>query len=354
MQRLGREAYLIIFIIFLLLMLGAMSLRTRNAKQKGGSYQADASFAELRYPYSRMSPREQQLYDVLYAGISDFQDTIALPGTYTAEEYKHVYLNLRMQEPELFYVERVYELADEMDEANIIYRMSRETAEALRSQLDAAADRILAGVSRSLPEWEQVLQIHDAIGAGCRYGKGAYSDDAVGSLVDGTAQCEGYSQGLLYTLRRAGFDAMCVPGHSGNGTDHVWNIVKIDGAYYNIDLTWDDANSYGTHTAHTCFAMPDAEFSDHYHDPTAYIPPACSTAQQTFYQRRGYLLSEPAQLDMSVNQWMMQQGGSFMEFCCRDKSVMDNVRQALSAHFSGTGYAVYWDEVRHAAVIMPQ
>ena len=351
MRRLGREAYLVIFIVFLLLMLGGLTLRAKSSKQKKPDYRSDASFVQMRYPYSRLTAREQQLYDALYAGISDYQDTIELPDTYTANEYEHVYLTVRMQEPELFYVERVYELSEQMHEANIIYSMQREDAEPLRRQLDAAADSILAQVPPGLSEWEQILQIHDAIGARCTYGTGRHSDDAVGSLVDGVAQCEGYSQGFLYTLRRAGFEAMCVPGHSGNGTEHVWNIVKIEGAYYNMDLTWDDDNSYGTRTAHTCFAMPDNAFTDHYPDRTALDPPACGSAQQTYYQRRGYVLSEPTQLDTSVDRWMSQQGGGFMEFCCRDVNAASSVQAALKARFLGTGYAVYWDEVRHAAVI---
>ena len=27
------------------------------------------------------------------------------------------------------------------------------------------------------------------------------------------------------------------------GTDHAWNAVKLDGLWYNIDVTWDDKNN---------------------------------------------------------------------------------------------------------------
>ncbi len=50
--------------------------------------------------------------------------------------------------------------------------------------------------------------------------------------------CQGYSSMLYYMLNKAGIDSRIITG-TGNGGAHAWNIVKIDGLWYNVDVTWD-------------------------------------------------------------------------------------------------------------------
>ena len=53
-----------------------------------------------------------------------------------------------------------------------------------------------------------------------------------------TAVCQGYA-GLLYRLcLEMGISCRMITG-TGNGGAHAWNIVALDGKYYNADSTWD-------------------------------------------------------------------------------------------------------------------
>ncbi|WP_022762514.1 InlB B-repeat-containing protein [Butyrivibrio sp. AD3002] len=61
---------------------------------------------------------------------------------------------------------------------------------------------------------------------------------AYGALVKGTSVCEGYAMGLVYLLEGIDVDSMVVIGNAGGL--HAWNIVKIDGSWYETDPTWDD------------------------------------------------------------------------------------------------------------------
>ncbi len=61
---------------------------------------------------------------------------------------------------------------------------------------------------------------------------------AYGALCNGTAVCQGYAVLLYRMLLEAGVDCRVVTG-SGNGGAHAWNIVCLDGKYYNVDSTWD-------------------------------------------------------------------------------------------------------------------
>jgi transglutaminase/protease-like cytokinesis protein 3 len=65
----------------------------------------------------------------------------------------------------------------------------------------------------------------------------------------------------------AGLEARIISG-IGNGASHAWNIVKVEGKWYNIDLTWDDPLSYNGEAVLTYdyFLKNTKEFSDHRRD----------------------------------------------------------------------------------------
>ncbi len=57
---------------------------------------------------------------------------------------------------------------------------------------------------------------------------------AYGALVKGKAVCQGYAT-LFYAMCRS----MGLPVRIITGNNHAWNIVNLDGLYYNVDATWD-------------------------------------------------------------------------------------------------------------------
>ena len=80
---------------------------------------------------------------------------------------------------------------------------------------------------------------------------------AYGALVERTAVCQGYAVLLYRLLLESGVDVRVIPG-TGNSTLHAWNIVELNGVYYNVDSTWDAGkDSYGY------FLCSEADFSGH-------------------------------------------------------------------------------------------
>ncbi len=70
-----------------------------------------------------------------------------------------------------------------------------------------------------------------------------YAHTAYGSLVLGKAVCDGYSLGFELIMSRLGIPAMIVTGMGGSANNmggHAWNIVNIDGNWYELDTTRDD------------------------------------------------------------------------------------------------------------------
>jgi hypothetical protein len=63
---------------------------------------------------------------------------------------------------------------------------------------------------------------------------------AFAALREGAANCVGYSVLAFKMLRCAGLGVKIVNGLDCNGIQHAWNLVKIDGLWYNLDVTWGD------------------------------------------------------------------------------------------------------------------
>ena len=61
--------------------------------------------------------------------------------------------------------------------------------------------------------------------------------DATGVFLNNDAVCEGYTAALSMVLTILGFENHAIKNKKDN---HVWNRVKVDGVWYNIDATWND------------------------------------------------------------------------------------------------------------------
>ena len=62
---------------------------------------------------------------------------------------------------------------------------------------------------------------------------------AVGVLKNKTAVCEGYAKTFYALMNLMNIPCKMVTG-TGNGVGHAWNMVKVGGKWYHIDVTWDD------------------------------------------------------------------------------------------------------------------
>lgn len=118
------------------------------------------------------------------------------------------------------------------------------------SKEEIIATEIVAKVEGK-SDYEKVKYFHDYICENTVYDsknvdKGIITEEAssaYGSLVKGLAVCSGYSKALQLLCDSAGIECYYVVGETHPGF-HAWNVVKIDGIYYQIDVTWDDEDNF--------------------------------------------------------------------------------------------------------------
>ncbi len=131
----------------------------------------------------------------------------------------------------------------------ITYVVEYYTTAEQEAEVDRAVEQLLKKLNLDqLCDYEKTISIYSYIINNVTYDydnlkNNAYllKHTAYAALMDGTSVCQGYAL-LFYRLAlELGVDARLIPGDSnGDGaTDHAWNIVELDGRYYNLDATYD-------------------------------------------------------------------------------------------------------------------
>ena len=96
--------------------------------------------------------------------------------------------------------------------------------------------------------YDKLKAIHDYIIDHVEYDYDNYKNDAYlvkhatySAAITGKTVCQGYAKYFYRLANKAGIECRVVDG-TANGGRHAWNLVKIDGKYYYVDVTWDDGN----------------------------------------------------------------------------------------------------------------
>ena len=116
---------------------------------------------------------------------------------------------------------------------------------AQRKALNARAKAMMKKVSNWDSQLEKVEKIHDAIIKRSNYDYTSYysgklredSGSVYGNLVRGRSVCAGYAEAFQLVALKAGLQSRYVC----NGS-HAWNLVRVGGKWYHIDVCWDDTS----------------------------------------------------------------------------------------------------------------
>ncbi len=118
-----------------------------------------------------------------------------------------------------------------------------QTDAEIRKLADAVVKEV---VTPGMDDYQTAKALHDWLVLNCKYDMRLYSGNmpdisytAYGPLKYGTSVCAGYAKAYLALLESAGMEAEYVTGDTDRG-GHAWNIVKVDGEWYHVDVTWDD------------------------------------------------------------------------------------------------------------------
>ena len=130
---------------------------------------------------------------------------------------------------------------------DIVFRVTYYTSAEQEAELDEAIENLIDGFGFNIftSDHTKIQTVYDYICQNVAYdyenlGDSSYTlkYSAYAALIDKKAVCQGYANLFYRFMRELEIDCRTVTGKS-KSQSHAWNIVKLDGAYYNVDTTWD-------------------------------------------------------------------------------------------------------------------
>jgi len=281
----------------------------RESTSASTSLYVRSSFDENRYPYfSMLSETEKNMYSLIYEELSKGNQKFECPISVTADQLTRAVDSVLNDHPELFWIDNNYGYSyDPVDgsilEINFVFFDFADTPEKLKNArlaFESAADAI---VSKSLPYAklaERELFIHDYICEHTEYDVEApYNQSAYSVLVLHRSVCAGYARSFQYLMQKAGFTCYYVTGRTdvstGRSVDgrfesgaHSWNMVLLNGDFYNVDCLWDDTASenYGS-SIYPFFNITDNNLLHHQRTGMAISLPGCTATEYKYSNQFG-------------------------------------------------------------------
>lgn len=264
----------------------------------------DLVFDPLYAPYyAQLSQEEQQLYRQLYYMASETLGEQPLDGVTTEAGLDRITLALYQDQPQFFWWDGEYSFTyyegreDRPLEVELCYNDLAEDLEPHQEAFEKAAASLLDQAKAFDAPVEQELSLHDALIDRVVYEDDApYNQSAYSALVLEESVCAGYTRAFQYLLLELGIPCYFCPGTaSEEGADtelHSWNIVWLEDAYYNVDVTWDDSEDPAC-PLYLYFNRTDEVFraEEHFRDSergaTDLVLPACTGETLSFEEAFG-------------------------------------------------------------------
>jgi hypothetical protein len=198
----------------------------------------------------------------------------------------------------------------------ISYRYSKSTFAQRQQNAKAALNKARITVAKlitsGMSEFDKEKALHDYIVNNTRNDYNNYvkntlpyeSYTAYGCLVRGVAVCEGYTKAMKLLCDLSSLECNIVIGKSKNADSlegHTWNMVKVDGEYYHLDVTSDDPVSKSGNNILTYyyFNLPDSEMAISYAwDKPKYQK--CISIKNNYYYKNSLMAESRNAFDNAV------------------------------------------------------
>ncbi len=280
---------------------------------------------DSNFAYSQLDENGRNCYLEIYAILTEMLEKIEI-SSIDPDEVDLAFRAVMVDHPEIFYV-KGYSIVKYVSAGSVkkiafsgTYIMTPEEAEMKNSKVDAYVDDFISMAPHEGSDYEKIKYVYDRLITENEYAVDSENNQNILSVVEnGRTVCQGYTKVMQLILNRMGIFCTLVNGTAcgRNGVPdagelddaenaewggHVWNIVKCNGMYYNVDVTWGDAaitllNSDGTLSrdidVNYEFFLVDDGYMIGTHDPEPVVPmPKCNSMEDSYYRHEGLYFTQ--------------------------------------------------------------
>ncbi len=248
------------------------------------------------YYYNQLTSEQQKEYLRLYQSIIYFEENCTI--NVDVDTANKIYNAVSYDNPELFWISYNYKYSYTPSTVTIDldYKVDKKEAKETTKKLEKVIQDILDEASKFSTDYDKEKYFHDYICKNVVYDLSTYGTTGglvSQTLLNGTAICEGYAKTMQLLLDRAGIYNYLVLGDvetDGKIEHHMWNVVKIAGENYHLDVTWDDT-SFDEEICYMYFNVTDSDIlKDHMN-----LNPSennCDSITMNYFSQNGTLLHE--------------------------------------------------------------
>ena len=206
--------------------------------------------------------------DVIVNGLLTLNERIDLSSYHlTLDRLAAVYQEA-VKRPEFFYVDNMYSYTYNQANGEILsviptYTMRGTELLLAQKTYAAAISEHLSGIDPAWSDLEKIMYLHDLLAVRYVYDTTLGYFDVLHLITEGRGVCQGYTMLLQALLNALGIENDTVISDDMN---HTWNLVKLNGSWFHVDVTWDDPipDQYGQ-AFHEYFLKSDAYMLAHEH-----------------------------------------------------------------------------------------
>ncbi len=279
--------------------------------------------SEQYYQYSFLNDNQKALYISFCKAAESFENYIdTTKYSLTEAEVKRVHAAFLADNPQYFYIAKacsyvINSSKNYITEFALAYYDGENTdIFNAKGDLMAGADRnkiklqitdfnkkinaILSAIPENTTELERERIIYEYItdtvtydkptAAAYEKGEDVFSESftAYGALIKGKAVCEGYVKLLQILCYKLGISVTPVEG--GGNMAHMWAAINIDGKWYMVDPTWDDADNQLV-CYYKYFNVPENIMrEDHIFSSGLLSVPRCDNSAAAFYYNYAFII----------------------------------------------------------------
>lgn len=220
------------------------------------------------------------------------------------EKIDKVYHAVLKDHPELFWIhnrEKVYKTiytGKDYCQFSPGYSYTKEQKVQIEQAMEDAYQEVLTEVNENTDDYEKVRAVYTYLIDHTEYMISEDDQSIAGTFWKKQAVCAGYAGGLQYLLERLGVFCIYVEGNAkGSAQGHAWNIVRLDGQYYYVDVTNGDQPDFldgdavqlAEHktTIYDYLCPFPLEYEEKYTASEEFEVPACTATDKNFYVMNG-------------------------------------------------------------------
>ncbi|MBQ5332848.1 MAG: hypothetical protein J6K92_06275 [Oscillospiraceae bacterium] len=301
---------------------------------------------KTRYGYNTLNDQEKALYADILEAAKSVKTKVKVDESVTDEMWLKVYGCLYMQEPQLFWL-----ASKGVTKGKLRYwEVDPDLIASMQKEIEKNAAEVLAKADGK-DTFGKLKVFHDYITLNNNFVKEeGFNQTIYGGFVNGEIQCEGYAKTMQYLCDMSGIESVVVVGSIESNDSHAWNVVKVDGDWYNLDCTWDDPilkEVDETTLRYRYFLVPDEWIHNksHFNVNTKvsgtqikyFDPPKCTATKMNYFNVSGELYSDKASAESALKDKLKSYAANKMravEIRVASKDVYDAITGNLKEYAS--------------------